>query len=670
MLVKMRFGWNLPFCMPREYCILHLSLFKVLFSRSMSQPRIQSPLLWVLAILMATLPLLAWMQWRWIDDITKREAERLQASVRTSASYAAWSVNQRLLALQQTFHLASFEKLKDYEEELTTMYQDWRQNPDSSLLSGVFLVRANTDPFDITDMSDVYRFNEATAQLELTDDTTAMTIAETLDGKPPFPRMATHLQALIIPLLPQAIGQYRLMFDSTFPNSLRSKGGKMEMLPPFSDEMLLKVGKNFVPPDVLILVLNSNIMKKHLLPKLMKANFQKTGYGWAVIERTDSTILCAFDETMSFSAFTEPDFALPIGFVPPRTPNKLGKTLTSILARLPLTIVAEQDSLQGKSTVSKQSLHGTMRNMGLDSAVADILLGTVELRVIVAAGSIHDEVTGFQRRNLAVSFGVLLILAVGLIVVFLTVLRSERLAFQQMRFVAGVSHELRTPIAVLQSASENLADGIVKTPEQTQKYGQVMKREIARLMDMTEQTLSFAGIQSGKRTLDLQPSSIHALLEECLRRNADSLKGEGFEVALEIEQNLPTVLADSRAFGSMLDNLLTNAVKYSTDKREIRIKAAQRDTKIVVSIQDFGRGIAAKEQKRIFEPFYRTDDAINAQIHGNGLGLSIVQYFAKQHGGYVSVESDIGRGAIFTIHIPIRQERPPLHPNQRFSFTQ
>jgi signal transduction histidine kinase len=207
-------------------------------------------------------------------------------------------------------------------------------------------------------------------------------------------------------------------------------------------------------------------------------------------------------------------------------------------------------------------------------------------------------------------------------------------------------------LAVLHSASENLIDGIVKTPEQAKKYGHVMKREITRLIDMTEQTLTFAGIQSGKQRYDKQPTDVQALITACLQRNDEFLHGEGCTVEVQIEGGLPTIHVDSRAFGSVFDNLLSNAVKYSTNSREILIKASLVGTEIVFTVQDFGRGISAKEQRNIFEPFYRTNEVVDAQIHGNGLGLSIVQHIVKQHGGYVSVESDVGKGSIFRIHLP------------------
>jgi signal transduction histidine kinase len=255
-------------------------------------------------------------------------------------------------------------------------------------------------------------------------------------------------------------------------------------------------------------------------------------------------------------------------------------------------------------------------------------------------------------------------------------MRSERLAQQQIQFVAGVSHELRTPIAVLHSASENLADGIVKTPEQAQRYGTVMKREIVRLMEMTERTLSFAGIQSGKRMFDFQPALLADIVTAYLLRNHEMLEQEGCTVLVQHDTTLPLIPLDSRAIDSVLDNLVSNAVKYGAvpyndsetpaatmlavqARRELRITTCRVGNDAVLSVQDFGRGIAPKDHKHIFEPFFRTAEALNAQIHGSGLGLSIVRHIVKQHGGSIRLESAIGSGTTFFVHLPIPRENAP-----------
>ncbi|MCU0425124.1 MAG: HAMP domain-containing histidine kinase [Candidatus Kapabacteria bacterium] len=627
----------------------------------MPQSRIKSPLLWMIVILLAIVPLLAWLQWRWIGEISDREAQRLRMNVRTASIYAASNFNQHVLALQRAFPMNDMaDNVQDYAPTLAELWKAWKQDGDTLLVEGLYIVKSEKAGKNEAAHFATYRFDADREAFQPINTNETPTLFFENTPRIPISRIISGLQALAVPILPTRLQTPPSgIISEEIPGMLKS--GAHGLSPPqFGGGMgemgsgaMMAIMFSGIKPDVLMVRFDTNYLRKTLLPEIMNTHFQKSSYHWAIINRQDRTVLCSSEESLHTEMFAKADFSVPMGFVPPRAPGPMGKALASVFARLPIAIATEQDT----NTMDFSSLLPSIRQgnlpLGLDSALAQSLLGVAELRVVAAAGSVEQEVAAFRQRNLLVSGGILLILAVGLVVVLLAVMRSERLAEQQMRFVAGVSHEIRTPIAVLQSAGENLADGIVKTPEQAQRYGMVMKREITRLLEMTEKTLSFAGIQAGKRTLDRQSASIQALMDETLSRNADFLQGEGFTVKTQIERGLPMLPIDTRALNSVLDNLITNAVKYSTGRQEIVMKAQKQGSMLVLSVQDFGRGIALKDQKHVFEPFFRTNDVINAQIHGTGLGLAIVQYLVKQHGGYVSVESELGRGTTFFVKLPL-----------------
>ncbi len=650
--------------------------------------RITSPLLWMLALLLAFIPVLAWLQWHWIGEIADREAERLRVNVRTTSTYAAWSFSQRIIALQQAFPISGATEPSRYAHEIDQMWHDWKQANDTLLVKSISIVSTNPRSQE----AEMFAFNQTSGKLVLVNDSLHKEAAKSYNTSLPVSRMTNGLRALVIPILPKRMiediglysgktqrqgstpfqGSVPIQGTTPFQGNLPFRGGspfqgglpmpnnrtnpaseapQPNTFPPGGNMMMMRAMLGGMRVDMLVIELDSAYLRQRFIPSLLKPYFQKTGYHWAVFERTNGTLLSAYDNAISPNDFATPDFTAPFGFVPPRAPGNIGRALTSVFSQLPLALANEQQSHQDSS--SPEEIAPSEKITGIDSAIVGNLLGTTELRVIAAEGSVEGEVMGFRRRNLAVSFGILLVLTVGLVVVFMAVARSERLAVQQMRFVAGVSHELRTPLAVLHSASENMADGIVKTPEQVRKYGQVMKGEIARLVEMTEQTLTFAGIQSGKKRYDFHPTDLQALIDEVLRRNHDFLIGEGFAVDFTKTEALPLVAGDAKALSSALENLISNAVKYSLEKPKICITTSVVGAMVCVSVQDFGRGVLAKEQKRIFEPFYRTSEAVDAQIHGNGLGLSIVQHIVKQHGGFVSVESEVGKGSIFRLHLPL-----------------
>ncbi|HEY7476190.1 MAG TPA: HAMP domain-containing sensor histidine kinase [Vicinamibacterales bacterium] len=279
------------------------------------------------------------------------------------------------------------------------------------------------------------------------------------------------------------------------------------------------------------------------------------------------------------------------------------------------------------------------------------------------AGSLDAAVARARRRNLWLSFGILSVLASGVGLVVLNARRSERLAAQQMDFVATVSHELRTPLAVIRSAAQNLSAGVVHEAEQARRYGDLIEQEGRRLTDMVEQVLAYAGVSDARGLVGARAADIGAIVSDVLAASAPLVESAGFEQAIAIAPELPLVMADEGAVRRAVHNLVTNALKYGADGRWLgvtvrRIAAArEKDAdEVQIAVSDRGRGIDPQDLPHIFEPFYRGRFAIDRQIHGNGLGLSLVKRIAEAHGGRVSVRSAADQGTTFTLHLPALTE--------------
>ena len=249
-----------------------------------------------------------------------------------------------------------------------------------------------------------------------------------------------------------------------------------------------------------------------------------------------------------------------------------------------------------------------------------------------------------------------LVAGVGLIVV--NARRSERLAAQQMDFVATVSHELRTPLAVIRSAAQNLSAGVVLDAKQAQRYGDLIEDEGKRLTDMVEQVLEYAGLSGNRRPVTARPVDLAALVGDVVSSSSPLLDAEGFQIEVDVPGNLPPVVADEAAIRRALQNLINNALKYAADGRWLGIIARTVTTRtgseVQIAVSDRGRGIAAEDLAHIFEPFYRGRYALERQIHGNGLGLSLVRRIAEAHGGRITVTSSSGVGV--NVH-PARPRR-------------
>ena len=259
------------------------------------------------------------------------------------------------------------------------------------------------------------------------------------------------------------------------------------------------------------------------------------------------------------------------------------------------------------------------------------------------AGSLEAAVDAARLRNLMISFGVLMILGASMILILVSTQRAGRLAQQQVDFVANVSHESRTPVAVINSAGENLEDGLIDDLEKARRYSAVIRSEARRLPALVEQVMGFAGMQSGKQRYEMRPVALDRLIEAAIADSMPQMKEQGFSLDKDVPAGLPAIMADPTALRSVLTNLLTNAMKYCGSRQWARVTAAaveaNEGAQVEIRIEDRGIGIGVGEIKSVFDPFYRGRESADSQIHGNGLGLSLVRQVVEAHQGTIRVDS-------------------------------
>jgi signal transduction histidine kinase len=272
-------------------------------------------------------------------------------------------------------------------------------------------------------------------------------------------------------------------------------------------------------------------------------------------------------------------------------------------------------------------------------------------------GSLRAAAASLRWRNLAISFSLLFLLAASVALILVLARRTERLARLQMEFVAGVSHELRTPLAVICSAADNLADGVVNSPDHAREYGGLIRSEGRRLARMVEQVLRFTASKAGALIYDIEPVEAGPVIERAIAAVQPLLASSGIQVEKSVASGLPLVLADEASLEQCLENLLSNAIKYAASGRWLAARAFQATdgtgNEVLLEIEDRGPGIPAAEIGRVFEPFYRAQAAREVQIRGVGLGLPLVRSMAEGMGGRVTVTSQPGRGCKFTLHLPV-----------------
>jgi signal transduction histidine kinase len=270
-----------------------------------------------------------------------------------------------------------------------------------------------------------------------------------------------------------------------------------------------------------------------------------------------------------------------------------------------------------------------------------------------ALGAFVEEI---HRRDLIISFGLLLLLVISMTMWIIVSQRAQRLARLQMNFVTAVSHDLRTPITIISSAADNIAFGVVHERQQIAQYGTVIGSQARRLAAMVEQVLLFASVRDASHRPALRPIEVPEMIDSTLAASAELIQAARVNVECHIEPGLPPAMGDPFGVSQCLQNLITNALKYGGEPAWLGVRAVLSENgngpEIQVSVSDRGIGIAAADLRHIFKPFYRSPSVAATPIRGTGLGLAVAKGVAEAMHGHLSVTSVPGHGSTFTLHLP------------------
>jgi signal transduction histidine kinase len=254
-----------------------------------------------------------------------------------------------------------------------------------------------------------------------------------------------------------------------------------------------------------------------------------------------------------------------------------------------------------------------------------------------------------QRAMMAMLAGVM---ALGVFFVARAAAREVRLAELKSNFVSSVSHDLKTPLALIQLFAETLELGRLKNTDRAPEYYRIINSEARKLTRLINNLLDFSKIEAGLRRYKRQPMDLTDVTRHVLDSLESQFRHNQFTVTSRLAGPVP-VLIDPEAAEQALENLLSNAMKYSPEHRAIEVEVARNGQHGVVRVSDRGVGIPPRLQRRIFRKFYRIQTDAGSGPQGTGLGLAIVDHVMRGHGGFVSVDSEPGRGSTFTLHFPL-----------------
>jgi two-component sensor histidine kinase/tetratricopeptide (TPR) repeat protein len=247
----------------------------------------------------------------------------------------------------------------------------------------------------------------------------------------------------------------------------------------------------------------------------------------------------------------------------------------------------------------------------------------------------------------------MIILAFGIVIIGRTISHEKEILKLKSDFVSSVSHEFKTPITSIKALTERLLEGTMKDPERMREYYSVISQEAENLSHLVGNILDFSKMEEGKKQYNIEETDFKGWLEQTVTDFFIKVTRRKFKIHPNITEPSVQVKIDKNAMKLAVNNLLDNAVKFSSEYSEIKVILEKQGKKLLLKIKDDGIGIPKNEQLKIFEKFYRGKNASLHSTTGTGLGLTIVKQIVEAHNGEIGVESKLGKGSMFIVSIPL-----------------
>jgi len=227
---------------------------------------------------------------------------------------------------------------------------------------------------------------------------------------------------------------------------------------------------------------------------------------------------------------------------------------------------------------------------------------------------------------------------------------ARRLEAIRRDFVANASHELKTPVASIRAAAETLRHGAIEDPPAALRFTEQLEREAMRLSRIVSDLLDLSRLETGSELAERV--DLDGVAADEVERLEDAAKEAGVEITRKTDPSA-TVMGSGRDLALLARNLIDNAIRYTPEGGHVEVRVRVDGDEAILSVSDTGLGIPQRDLPRIFERFYRVDRARSRETGGTGLGLAIVKHVAENHGGVVTVTSELARGSTFEVRLPV-----------------
>ena len=320
-----------------------------------------------------------------------------------------------------------------------------------------------------------------------------------------------------------------------------------------------------------------------------------------------------------------------------------------------LFFISIADSTSGKVIYSTED--NTSRGGNILKASMWYIPG-YQVGIRLKAKTLEELASERTQRDNYMLIGLTIVVLLGLYFVIWNIRKEMKLAELKSEFVSNVSHEIRTPLALISMYAETLLLKRVKTEAKQEEYLNTIHQESARLTDIVNRILNFSRLEKNRLKYQFSKVNLHELVPEIMASLKPHLQASQVDCHFSSGVDEAWVFADSDVVKTMLVNLVDNAIKYSADRdRKIEIRLVKKPKSVWVEVEDNGIGIAPRNQKHVFDQFYRvTEGDLAHHAKGSGLGLNLVKRMMKAHGGSVALRSKLGEGSTFILKFPVKKQ--------------
>ncbi|GET23083.1 sensor histidine kinase [Prolixibacter denitrificans] len=281
-----------------------------------------------------------------------------------------------------------------------------------------------------------------------------------------------------------------------------------------------------------------------------------------------------------------------------------------------------------------------------------------QLGIRLKAKTLEELASERTQRDNYMLIGLTIVVLLGLYFVIWNIRKEMKLAELKSEFVSNVSHEIRTPLALISMYAETLLLKRVKTEAKQEEYLHTIHQESGRLTDIVNRILNFSRLEKNRLKYQFSMVDLGELVPEIMVSMKSHLEASQVDCRFSSQVDQALVYADSDVVKTMLVNLVDNAIKYSAEKdKKIDIRLVKKAKHVWVEVEDNGIGISSKNQKHVFEQFFRvTEGDLAHKAKGSGLGLNLVKRMMKTHGGSVALRSKLGEGSTFILKFPVKKQ--------------